>query len=232
MQKTQNISRVLSKQGICSRKQAAEIVKSGRIKINGRITTDPGWQITSRDKILLDNKPLQKKTKRYIILHKPAGYVTTRNDELGRKTVYSLLGDINEWVFPVGRLDQESEGLLIFTNDTALGNKLTDPNYKVPKTYEVLVKGIVTEDDLSRIRQGMDIGRGEKTQPAKIKILSQDNSSTSILMTITEGKNREIRRLFECLEKKVIRLIRTQFGPLSLANIPKGKWKEVDNIKL
>jgi len=232
MQKTQNISRVLSKQGVCSRKQAVELVLQKRIKINGKTITDPGYQITSKDKIFLDNAPIQKKIKRYIILNKPAGYVTTRNDELGRKTVYDLLGEINQWLFPVGRLDQESEGLLIFTNDTLLGNTLTDPNYKIPKTYEVLVKGIVTDEDLSNIRKGMDIGRGEKTLPAKAKILNYEHPHTLIHIIIKEGKNREIRRMFEHLGKEVVRLTRTQFGPLNLGNLPKGKWKEIKSIKI
>ena len=227
MTRTQNIIRVLSKKGICSRKQAVGLVKNGRIKIDGRTIFDPGKQINSRDKILLDNKPLAEKRKRYILFHKPKGYVTTRQDELGRKTVYDLLENMDDWLFPVGRLDQDSEGLLIFTNDTAFGDRLTDPKNNVPRTYEVLIDGVITEEDLESIRKGTEIGRGETTRPATIKILNQDSSSTYVKITLTEGKNREIRRLFESLEKKVIRLIRIQFGHYKLGNIPVGMWHEI-----
>jgi 23S rRNA pseudouridine2605 synthase len=223
----QNIIRVLSKKGICSRKQAVVLVKQGRIQINKKVISNPGHPVTSSDIILLDNKPLEKSKKTYILFNKPKGFVTTRNDELGRKTVYDLLGDIGRWVFPVGRLDKDSEGLLIFTNDTIFGDKLTDPKNNMPRTYEVLIDRIPSENDLQKIREGTYIGRGENTAPAKIDIIRQDKSSTYLKITLTEGKNREIRRLFESLGKKVKKLKRIQFGPFTLGDIPEGKWKEI-----
>jgi len=219
--------RILSKSGVCSRKQAADVVKQGRVKVNGKIISDPGFKISIRDKVLLDGRPLQKKIKKYYIFNKPAGCVTTRDDELGRETVYKYLEGVSEWVFPVGRLDKDSEGLLLFTNDTAFGDFLTDPKNLVERTYEVLVGGEVSGEELEKIRAGIDIGRGEKTQPVYVKYLSKQENGALLRMTLTEGKNREIRRIFESLGKEVVRLKRLQFGKYRLGELKPGEWREV-----
>jgi 23S rRNA pseudouridine2605 synthase len=225
-----NIIRTISKSGFCSRKQALELVTAGKVKVNDKVTLDPGHKPKRSDHILVNEKPLPKSKKRYILFHKPAGYVTTRNDELGRPTVYELLKDIDEWIFPVGRLDRDSEGLLIFTNDTKFGNVLTDPSYKIDRTYEVLITGHLTDDDIEKVLKGMDIGRGEKTQPISLKILSKNDDSSWVEISLKEGKNREIRRLFEALNRPVKRLIRTKFGPFNLGSIKPGKWNEFCEI--
>ena len=203
---------------------------AGKVKINGKITLDPGHKIRKTDHILVNEKPLSKSQKRYILFHKPAGYVTTRKDELGRPTVYEFLKDIDDWVFPVGRLDLDSEGLLIFTNDTKLGNVLTDPRFKISRTYEVLITGHLTDNDIERILKGIDIGRGEKTQPTCLRILTKNDDSTWVEICLKEGKNREIRRLFEALNRPVKRLIRTKFGPFRIGAIKPGKWDEFIDI--
>ena len=225
-----NIIRTISKSGLCSRKQALELVMAGKVKINGKITLDPGHKTRNSDQILVNEKPLPKVKKRYILFHKPAGFVTTRKDELGRPTVYEFLKDINDWVFPVGRLDLDSEGLLIFTNDTKFGNVLTDPHYKINRTYEVLITGHITDKDIEKVLKGIDIGRGEKTQPTSLKILSKNEDSAWVEVSLKEGKNREIRRLFEALNRPVQRLIRTKFGPFILGHIKSGKWHEFEEI--
>jgi len=225
-----NIIRTISKSGLCSRKQALELVMAGKVKINGRITLDPGHKTKKTDQILVNEKPIPKAKKRYILFHKPAGYVTTRKDELGRPTVYEFLKDIDDWVFPVGRLDRDSEGLLIFTNDTKFGNVLTDPRYKIDRTYEVLITGHLTDSDIDKVLKGMNIGRGEKTQPIILKILSKNDDSTWVRISLKEGKNREIRRLFEALNRPVKRLIRTKFGPFNLGSVKPGKWNEFREI--
>ena len=225
-----NIIRTISKSGLCSRKQALELVMAGKVKINGKITLDPGHKTRNSDQILVNEKPLPKVKKRYILFHKPAGFVTTRKDELGRPTVYEFLKDINDWVFPVGRLDLDSEGLLIFTNDTKFGNVLTDPHYKINRTYEVLITGHITDKDIEKVLKGIDIGRGEKTQPTSLKILSKNEDSAWVEVSLKEGKNREIRRLFEALNRPVQRLIRTRFGPFNLGHIKSGKWHEFEEI--
>lgn len=225
-----NIIRTISKSGLCSRKQALVLVMSGKVKINGKKVFDPGHKTTKSDRILVHEKPLPKVAKRYILFNKPAGYVTTREDELGRPTVYEFLKDIHDWVFPVGRLDSDSEGLLIFTNDTKFGNILTEPRYKISRTYKVLITGHITDNDIEKVLKGLDIGRGQKTQPKSLKILSKNDDYTWVEITLKEGKNREIRRLFEALNRPVKRLIRTKFGPFRLDSIEPGKWIEFKKI--
>lgn len=226
-----NIIRLISKSGLCSRKQALELVQAGKVKINGKLTLDPGHKIKWPDQILVNGKPLPKVNKRYILFNKPAGYVTTRKDELNRPTVYEFLKDISDWVFPVGRLDRDSEGLLIFTNDSKLGNILTDPHYKITRTYEVQIAGDLKEEDIERIlKKGIDIGNGEKAHPTSLKILSKIDFSTWVEVCLEEGKNREIRRLFRALNRHVKRLIRTKYGPFKLDSIDPGKWIEINKI--
>lgn len=225
---SKTLARIIAKRGACSRSQAFELVEAGRVTVNGCVVTDPIRTVADRDTILVDGKPIGAKASRYILLHKPAGYVTTRSDERGRRTVYDLIGGMKEWVFPVGRLDMDSEGLLIITNDTTLGNILTDPRYRILRTYRVTVSGAVTKGDLSAMRQGVDIGRGETSRPHEVKVLEERDGETVLEVTLTEGKNREIRRLFEALGKPVLRLIRTSYGPFSLGDIPPGAWREID----
>ena len=226
-----NIIRTISKSGLCSRKQALELVMAGKVRINSKTVTDPGCKVRNSDRILVHEKPIPKARKRYILFHKPAGYITTRKDELGRPTVYEFFKDIDDWVFPVGRLDLDSEGLLIFTNDTKLGNVLTDPHYKISRTYEVLITGHITDKEIEKIiNEGMDIGRGEISHPISLKIASKDADSTWVEISLREGKNREIRRLFEALNRPVKRLIRTKFGPFKLGSIESGKCVEFNEI--
>lgn len=226
-----NIIRTISKSGLCSRKQALGLVTAGKVKINGKTITDPGYKVRDPDRILVNEKPIPKSNKRYILLHKPAGYVTTRKDELGRPTVYEFFKNIDDWIFPVGRLDLESEGLLIFTNDTKFGNVLTDPRYKISRTYEVLASGHITDKEIEDIlNNGIDIGRGEKSKPLSFKIVPKNDDFAWYEISLKEGKNREIRRLFEALNSPVIRLIRTKYGPFSLGSIKPGKWLEIKEI--
>ncbi len=220
-----NIIRYLSKLGVCSRKQACELVLQGRVQINGKIVRHPGEKVSGKERITLDGRKVEKNKNIYILLHKPPGYLTTRKDEKGRKTVYDLLHNIPQWVFPVGRLDQDSEGLILLTNDTALGERMTNPRYGIPRTYQVVVHGSPSPNDLKRIREGTEIGRGEKTGPARVKILRQDPGSTLLEITLTEGKNREIRRIFDSLGQPVKKLTRIHFGPFHLGSLKPGEYR-------
>ena len=225
-----NVVRILSKRGICSRKQALQWVQEGRVTVNGRTILDPGLQVDLQDRILIDRKSPARKAKRCLLLHKPSGYITTRQDERGRKTVYDLLPedwDPNDWIFPVGRLDRDSEGLLVFTNDTDLGDRLTDPKHRVPRTYKVWLAGELSNAEVGRVCGGMEIGRGERSGAAEIKVLNRTSTATYLQIILTEGKNREIRRIFEILGKPVERLLRTRFGPFALGNLEPGEWREV-----
>lgn len=197
--------------------------------VNGRVVTDPDREIKPIDKIAAHGAALKKKQNRYIILHKPTGYVTTRKDEKGRPTVYDIIGDLGDWLFPVGRLDRDTEGLLIFTNDTIFGNYLTDPANKIPRTYRVTVKGIISEEASQKALKGVDIGRAERSKPIVFRVLKRIMSESIIEITLTEGKNREVRRLFDALGAPVIRLVRIQFGPYRLGDLPQGAWHEVKN---
>lgn len=225
-----NIIRAISKSGLCSRKQALELVMAGKVQINGKAVLDPGYKAKNSDRILVHGRPLPKKEKRYILFHKPDGYVTTRKDELGRPTVYEFFKDMDDWMFPVGRLDRDSEGLLIFTNDTKLGNILTEPRYNIERTYKVLITGHITQEEIAGILKGVNIGRNETSHPTAIKILSKNDDSTWVEIMLKEGKNREIRRLFEALNRPVKRLVRTRFGPFNLGSIEPGKWIELKQI--
>ena len=222
-----NLIRTLSKLGVCSRKQALAYVQDGRVSVNKTVVTDPGRAVRPHDKISLDGKPAEAKSKRYFLFHKPAGCVTTRKDEKGRKTIYDWLGDLGDWAFPVGRLDQDSEGLLILTNDTAFGHRLTEPAFQVSRTYEVWIQGRLTQADRGEITHGMDIGRGEHTRPARLKVLKEDLPVSHLEITLTEGKNRAVRRMFESLGKPLTRLLRTRFGVFSLGTLCPGAWKEI-----
>jgi len=224
---SRNLIRMLSKMGLCSRTQALAHVQAGRVTVNGRCVKDPGYVVRPGDKIQLAGQAARPKAKRYFLFHKPAGCVTTRSDEKGRKTIYAWLTEINDWVFPVGRLDLDSEGLLILTNDTAFGHRLTEPSFEVPRTYKVWVRGLLTAEDQRQIGSGLAIGRGEVTLPARLKILKPDSKLSHAEITLTEGKNREVRRLFEALGKPVVRLLRTRFGPFVLGTLKSGDWKEI-----
>jgi len=221
--------RFLPKQGACSRTQAFELIRAGRVLINGKAVIDPNREVSVSDRIVVDGKPLFRKIKsRYILFHKPAGYITTRRDEKGRKTVYDLLGDTGGWVFPVGRLDKDSEGLLLFTNDTAFGDFLTDPANKIKRVYAVTVEGQFSDTHARKAVAGVDIGRGERSRPVSVKIITVSGRKTDLEITLLEGKNREIRRLCEKLGTPVLSLRRTAYGPFRLGTLAPGKWRALD----
>lgn len=203
---------------------------AGKVKLRGRTILDPGTKISDPRSVLVNAKPLPKVKKLYILFHKPRGFVTTRKDELGRPTVYEFFKEIDDWIFPVGRLDLDSEGLLIFTNDTRFGNILTEPRYKIERTYEVLIDNPLSQDDILEMLKGVDIGRGEMARPSSIKVLDRNGGGCWVRVSLRGGKNREIRRLFERFDRSVKRLIRIKYGPFSLDSIEAGRWTELKEI--
>jgi 23S rRNA pseudouridine2605 synthase len=196
--------------------------------VNGRVVTDPLKTLSPGDRITIDGKSAAKEESRYIMFNKPAGCVTTRKDERSRQTVYDVLGDVGGRVFAVGRLDKETEGLLIFTNDTAFGDFLADPANKIPRTYIATVDGPLSETDMAKALHGVDIGRGERSRPVRAKILKQRGRETVLEITLVEGKNREVRRLCEALGAAVTKLVRISFGPFRLGGLPSGSWRPLD----
>lgn len=220
---THNIARVLSKLGYCSRKQAIDLVLAGRVRLNGKTVTDPGTMAAFNADITVDGKTPPLKDNIYLIFYKPAGYITTRSDEKGRDTVYKFFAGLKKWVFPVGQLDKDSEGLLIFTNDTVFGDRLTDPALKIPRTYEVVVEGDVSPEELDAMSKGTDIGRGEISKPSSVRIIAKRKGSASLEITLVKGKNREIRRLLGTYGKTVVKLRRVSFGPFKLGGLKPGE---------
>lgn len=220
-----NIARVLSKLGHCSRAQAVELVRAGRVRVNGKVLTLPGVKVHFDADIEIDGQKIGKKKHIYIILYKPAGYVTSRSDERGRDTVYIFLSEIEDWVSPVGRLDKDSEGLLIFTNNNAFGDRMTHPMSRTPRTYEVTIDKVLSPVELENIRRGTDIGRGESSTPVSVKVTRTEPKTMDLEVTLVEGKNREIRRLFKIYDCLVTKLKRTSFGPFKLEDLEPGEWR-------
>lgn len=232
IRRSNTLVRTIPKLGLCSRTESYRLIRSGSVRVNGSIVTDPNKTVgLPADRITISGHRAGQKKFRYILLNKLAGYVTTRKDEKLRPTVYEFLKDVGDWVFPVGRLDKDTEGLLIFTNDTAFGDYLTDPANKIPRTYVVTVEGLISSDDAVKVRNGIDIGRGEVSKPTGFRIVKEDRGGSIVEVTLTEGKNREVRRLFAALGKDVKRLVRTHFGPFGLDDIAPGKWRETTKKK-
>jgi 23S rRNA pseudouridine2605 synthase len=219
------LERVLSKAGLGSRSEARSWIAAGRVRVNNRDILNPDhWVDLARDKVTLDNQPVRARQKVYLLLYKPAGYVTTRRDPQQRPTVYDLIRDASAWVVPVGRLDLETSGLLILTNDTQLAERLTNPDYKAPKTYQVKAAGVLTEEQLERLRQGVELSDG-RTRPAIVKRLRDSGRHTHLEITITEGRNRQVRRMLEAVDSKVLKLVRTAIGPIRIGDLRIGTWR-------
>lgn len=230
------LDRVLSKAGVASRTEARQWIARGRLKVNGKPARDPDqWVDLDRDKVLLDGKPLRDEKKVYVLLYKPKGFITTYNDPDRRKTVYSLLDGIDQWVFPVGRLDQDTSGLLLMTNDSSLAEELTNPEYHVPKTYLVKSSIQLSDEQLSQLQSGLELKDGP-TRPAKVKRLRDQSGRTIFELTITEGRNRQVRRMVEELGGKVLKLVRVAIGPISISGQQIGSWRllgraEIDALR-
>ena len=219
-----SLPRALSKLGLCSRTQAFDYIEAGRVEVNGRVSRDSSLRVSLEvDRIAVDGKIAAQSTEPLVIaLHKPAGYVTTRADPQGRKTVYDLLPKVDRFVFPVGRLDKETSGLLIFTDDHRLGEALTNPESHVPKTYEVLVDTTPDDSQLRSLRKGVDIGKGETTRPAEVEVLKAGKEGASLRVALDEGKNRQIRRMLSAVGLSVVKLSRTAIGGYGLGMISPG----------
>ncbi len=220
------LDRVLSKAGIASRTTTREWIQQGRVKVNGRVVRDPDhWVQAAKDVVHFDGRRVREEKKTYVALNKPTGVVTSFGDNRGRPTVYDYLGDVDRWVFPVGRLDMDTSGLLILTNDTDYGERLLQPDSKVPKTYYGKVEGVLTLDEYFQLAYGLDIGRGERSGPAVIREVRVTEKYTWFELMITEGKNRQVRRMFEALGHRMLKLVRIRIGGLALGDLPIGKCK-------
>lgn len=227
MQNGMRINKFLAEQGIASRRGSDELIKDGRVTINGT-TAKAGDDVSPADVVELDGKILSHKVKyEYYLLNKPKGCVCTVSDDKGRKTVMDLLPAGAGRVFPVGRLDYDTEGMLILTNDGELAYRLTAPQNEIPKTYLVRVEGTVLPKDLNRLRAGVEIEKGVVTKKCKLSVTETDKKYTKMHLTITEGKNREIRRMFEVIGKNVDFLKRIKIGELTLTGLDRGSVRKL-----
>ncbi len=220
------VARVISKAGLASRTQAAEWVREGRVSVAGRVVRDPEHPVRAGvDEVMVDGRRLGAEARVYLALNKPRGLVTTASDEKGRDTVYRCLdGASLPWVAPVGRLDQASEGLLLFTNDPAWAAHITDPARGPDKTYRVQVEGVPDAAALAAMVAGLEAG-GERLSAKAASLLKSGGKTAWLEITLDEGKNRQIRRLAKAAGFPVLRLLRVAIGPLALGELPKGAWR-------
>ena len=221
------LARALSKLGFCSRAQAADLIRAGRVQLNGRVRRDPESPTAERDRILVDGKPASAPARVYIMLNKPRGLVTTRADEKGRATIYDCLNDAPlPWLAPVGRLDQASEGLLLLTNDSEWAAHIADPAEHLDKTYHVQINRVADQVLLRNLVRGVDVD-GESLGAKSARLLRHGDKNSWLEIVLDEGRNRQIRRMLAALDVEVMRLIRVAIGPLQLGNLPKGQWREL-----
>ena len=212
--------------GIASRRKCEEIITSGRVKVNGEVVKTLGTKVTDKDVVSVDGKIIKPEEHVYYALNKPSGYVTTLSDEHGRRKVIDLFeqADLDKRIFPVGRLDYDTEGLLILTNDGDITNILTHPKNNVKKTYIASVEGDITPADIKQISKGVDIG-GYVTQPCSAQILDKDDKFTRVEIVIAEGKNHQVKKMFEAVGKTVAFLKRTSIGEIKLGGLSRGEYK-------
>lgn len=222
------LARALSKSGYCSRSSAVELVRQGRVRLNGRVVRDPEKPVVlSKDSIEVDGQKLAPAKKLYFVMNKPRGIVTTAHDEKGRDTVYSLLPKSQSWIAPVGRLDKASEGLLLLTNDSEWGARIASPEMHIDKTYHVQIAAVAEEDLIRRITLGIRTTDGDFLRVKRVTIVRVGKKNSWLEIVLDEGKNRQIRRLLAAAGIEVLRLIRIAIGPLQLGELPKGKVRDV-----
>ena len=221
------LERLFSKAGWASRADARVWIADGRVRVNGAVVRNPDrWVDLEKDRVTLDGKPLRGATPQYILLYKPKGYLTTWRDPQGRPTVYDLLRDAGQWLSPVGRLDLDTSGLLLMTNDTAFAERLTNPEYKIPKTYQVKTSTLLSEEQIGQLREGVALSDG-RTRPGEARRLRDSARYTFLELTITEGRNRQVRRMIEAVGSKVLKLVRTAIGPIRIGDLAIGRWRRV-----
>ena len=226
------LERVLSKAGLGSRTDARGWVGGGRVAVNGRTIRNPDhWVDPKRDRVELDGKALRPEAKAYILLYKPKGYLTTRRDPEGRPTVYDLTGDAGMWLSPVGRLDLDTSGLLLMTNDTDFAERITNPDHKTRKTYQLKTATLLNDEQIAQLQGGIELTDGP-TRPAEVKRLRSSAKRTFLEMTITEGRNRQVRRMIDAVGSKALKLVRTAIGPIRIGDLQIGKWRRLTEAEV
>ena len=230
----ERLQKILQLSGVASRRQAALLIASGKVMVDGIVVYEPGYLVEANQSVTIDGKQLTQENRVYFALNKPTGYITTMSDPKKRKTILGLI-DIKERVVPVGRLDNNTSGLLLLTNDGALLNRLIHPRYMLEKEYHVKVSGLLRKETSKEIEKGVDLG-DFVTAPAKIEGVRYDDKrkNTYLKIIIYEGRYRQIRRMFECFGHPVLKLKRYRFGPITLEGIPTGAYRplKIHEVKL
>lgn len=221
----ERLQKVMAHAGVASRRKSEEIIAAGRVKVNGEIVTAMGTKVDpQKDTIEVDGEEIEKEKKVYLKLYKPTGYVTTVKDPQGRKTVLDLIEGVDKRIYPAGRLDLDSSGLLLLTNDGDLTHKITHPSHELDKEYEVVINGQLNDQEIKHFKEGIDLQEG-RTAPAEIKKVNEDSQNTTYKVIIHEGMNRQIRRMFDVLGYKVVSLIRVRIGSITLGSLKPGEHK-------
>jgi pseudouridine synthase len=231
--KVMTLDRALSRFGLASRTEARQAIEAGRLKVNGAVTRDPDrWVDPARDVLHLDGNRVKPARRLYLVFYKPKGVVTTHGDPAGRPTVYDYLHPRLRWVAPVGRLDKDTSGVLLLTNDTEFAHAVTSPASKVEKRYRVKLNGLISDGTLTLLAQGVRMKRGDMARPHGVSRLEDRGKYSWIEVVLTEGKNREVRRMMEALGFSVLKLVRTHVGPVSLADLQIGSYRELTSREI
>ena len=232
----ERLQKVMARAGVASRRESERMIQAGRVQVNGQVVKELGTKVTGADVVLVDGQLIEREQKVYILFYKPRGVISAAKDDKGRKVVTDFFKDIyQQRLYPVGRLDYDTSGLLLMTNDGDLANKLMHPRYKVNKTYVAKVAGIPTNDELEKLRHGIIID-GRKTAPAKSKVLSTDmkKQTAIVLLTIHEGRNHQVKKMLQAIGHPVKKLKRETYGFLTLKGLTSGEYRELkhDEIEL
>ena len=226
------LNRYIANSGVCSRREADRLIEAGAVQVNGKIVTELGTKISSTDKVMYGDQTISREKPRYLLLNKPKGYITTVDDPEKRKTVMALIqGACKERVYPVGRLDRNTTGLLLFTNDGNIAKKLTHPRYGIKKIYHVELDKNLTKADFSKILEGLKLEDGF-IKVDSIEYVGDGKDKKQIGIELHSGKNRVVRRIFESLDYKVIKLDRVYYAGLTKKNIPRGEWRFLDEMEI
>ena len=226
------LDRLLSRLGLCSRTVAAELVRAGRVRVDGRVVRSPEtWVDAAGERVELDGRAVRAARPLYLALNKPKGYLTSFGDPRGRRTVYDLLAGAPAWVFPVGRLDRDTSGLLLLTNDTELAERVASPDSHLAKRYRATTKARVTDEELARLERGIELDDGP-TRPARATLIGHRGPTSLVELEITEGRNRQVRRMFLALGRPLKELRRVAVGPLELGDLASGAWRPLTAAEL
>jgi pseudouridine synthase len=222
------LQKVLSAAGVASRRLSEDLIRQGRVTVNGAVVTELGSKANlDRDDIRVDGRRVQPRRRtRYILLNKPRGYVTTRRDPQGRPTVMDLLKEVHEYVYPVGRLDYDSEGLLLLTNDGELAARLTHPRHEVDRVYEARIRGVPDAHALDRLARGVVVDE-RRTAPARVELVEARENQAVVEIALHEGRQRQVRKMFEAVGHPVVRLRRVRLGPIADEHLTTGYWREL-----